>query len=128
MSKIRFIGLEVHADTLAVAVAEPNGEVRSIGVIPNRLEAVRKTGGKARQATTDIKKKWTAKYMTWLHDHVHFEPPALAATLADCVQEVHHAGERIPRLEKAIDHAVPKLRNKFVLSQPLCRRCVAWRK
>ena len=38
MSKIRFIGLDVHADTLAVAVAEPDGEVRSIGIIPNRLE------------------------------------------------------------------------------------------
>ena len=34
MSKIRFIGLDVHADTIAVAVAEPEGEVRSIGIIP----------------------------------------------------------------------------------------------
>lgn len=42
MSKIRFIGLDVHADTIAVAVAEPNGEVRSLGMIPNRLESIRK--------------------------------------------------------------------------------------
>ena len=42
MSKIRFVGLDVHADTIAVAVAEPNGEVRSIGTIPNRLESIRK--------------------------------------------------------------------------------------
>ena len=42
MSKIRFVGLDVHADTIAVAVAEPNGEVRSIGIIPNRLESIRK--------------------------------------------------------------------------------------
>jgi transposase len=42
MSKIRFVGLDVHADTIAVAVAEPNGEVRSIGTIPNRWESVRK--------------------------------------------------------------------------------------
>ena len=34
MSKIRFVGLDVHADTIAVAVAEPGGEVRSHGVIP----------------------------------------------------------------------------------------------
>ena len=27
MSKIRFVGLDVHADTVAVAVAEPDGEV-----------------------------------------------------------------------------------------------------
>jgi transposase len=42
MSRIRFIGLDVHADTIAVAVAEPNGEVRPLGIIPNRLESVRK--------------------------------------------------------------------------------------
>jgi transposase len=46
MSKIRFVGLDVHADTIAVAVAEEAGEVRSLGIIPNRLESVRKTIGK----------------------------------------------------------------------------------
>jgi transposase len=46
MSKIRFVGLDVHADTIAVAVAEEAGEVRSLGSIPNRLESVRKTIGK----------------------------------------------------------------------------------
>ncbi len=31
----------VHAETIAVAVAEPDGEVRSLGVvIPNRAESV----------------------------------------------------------------------------------------
>lgn len=42
MSKIRFLGLDVHADTITVAVAEPDGEVRSLGPIPNRLESIRK--------------------------------------------------------------------------------------
>ena len=42
MSKVRFIGLDVHAETIAVAVAEPDGEVRSLGVIPNRPESIRK--------------------------------------------------------------------------------------
>jgi transposase len=42
MSKIRFIGLDVHADTIAAAVAEPNGDIRPLGVIPNRLESLRK--------------------------------------------------------------------------------------
>jgi transposase len=42
MSNVRFIGLDVHAQTIAVAVAEPDGEVRSLGVIPNRLESIRK--------------------------------------------------------------------------------------
>jgi transposase len=40
------VGLDVHADTIAVAVAEPGGEVRAHGVIPNRLESVRKLIGK----------------------------------------------------------------------------------
>src|SRR5580704_15511162 len=42
MKKVRFLGLDVHADTIAVAVAEPDGEVRSLGSIPNREESVRK--------------------------------------------------------------------------------------
>jgi transposase len=42
MSKVHFVGLDVHAETIAVAVAETGGEVRSIGVIPNRLESIRK--------------------------------------------------------------------------------------
>ena len=46
MSKVRFVGLDVHAETIAVAVAEPGGEVRSLGIIPNRLESVRKMIGK----------------------------------------------------------------------------------
>jgi len=40
--KVRFLGLDVHAETIAVAVAEQDGEVRSLGVIANRGESVRK--------------------------------------------------------------------------------------
>jgi transposase len=40
---IRYVGLDVHADTIAAAVAEAGrGEVRSLGGIPNRVEAIRK--------------------------------------------------------------------------------------
>jgi transposase len=36
--KLRFLGLDVHAET----IAEPDGEVRSLGTIPNRAESIRK--------------------------------------------------------------------------------------
>jgi transposase len=39
---MRHVGLDVHAETIAVAVAEPDGSVRELGLIRNRPEAVRK--------------------------------------------------------------------------------------
>jgi transposase len=42
MTNVRFIGLDVHADTIAVAVAESSGETRDLGVIPNSADAIRK--------------------------------------------------------------------------------------
>lgn len=190
MSKIRFLGLDVHADTIAVAVAEPDGEVGLLGVIPNRLESVRKLVTKlgpakqlkacyeagpcgyvlywqltalgvacevvaptlvpvkagdrvktdrrdaarlarsyraghltavwvpdadpealrdlvraredarqdqhrarhrlskfllrhGRRPPEEVRKNWTLKYMTWIQEQVHFDPPALEATLLD---------------------------------------------
>jgi len=40
--KVRFLGLDVHAQTIAVAIAEPDGQVRSMGTIANRAESIRK--------------------------------------------------------------------------------------
>lgn len=42
MKRIKFVGLDVHAETIAVAVAEQGGEMRSLGVIPNREESIRR--------------------------------------------------------------------------------------
>jgi len=215
MSKVRFIGLDVHADTIAASVAEPDGEVRPLGIIPNRLESIRKlvtklgpvnqlkacyeagptgyvlywqltTLGMAcevvapslvpvkagdrvktdrrdaaklarsyragdltavwvpdaahealrdlvraredakqdqhrarhrlskfllrhgQRPSEDVKKSWTQKYMTWIKEQVHFDQPALEATLLDYVHEVDHMAERIEILEKAIDQAIEK--------------------
>ncbi len=215
MSRVRFIGLDVHADTIAVAVAEPDGEVRPFGIIPNRLESIRKLAKKlgppqqlkacyeagptgyvlywqltslgipcqvvapslvpvkagdrvktdrrdaeklarsyragdltpvwvpdaahealrdlvrtredakqdqlrarhrlgkfllrhGRRPPEEVKKSWTQKYLTWIKEQVHFDQPALEATLLDYVHEVDHMGERIQRLEKSIDVAIEK--------------------
>jgi transposase len=215
MSKVRFIGLDVHADTIAASVAEPDGEVRPLGIIPNRLESVRKMVAKlgpvnqlkacyeagptgyvlywqltglgvpcevvapslvpvkagdrvktdrrdatklarsfragdltpvwvpdaahealrdlvraredakqdqhrarhrlskfllrhGRRPPEDVKKNWTQKYLTWIKEQVHFDQPALEATLLDYVREVDHMAERIERLEKSIDEAIQK--------------------
>ena len=53
-----FVGLDVHAETIAVAVAERDGgEVRSLGIIPNREQSVKKLLGKL-----GPKETWTACY------------------------------------------------------------------
>ncbi len=51
MKKILYVGLDVHAETIAVGVAESgrDGEVRSLGTIANRLEAIRKMVKKLQQ-------------------------------------------------------------------------------
>ena len=41
-STLRHVGLDVHAETIAAAVAEPDGTVRDLGIISHRPEAVRK--------------------------------------------------------------------------------------
>jgi transposase len=42
VERLKFVGLDVHAETIAVAVAEQGGEVRVLGIIPNREESIRK--------------------------------------------------------------------------------------
>ena len=42
----RFVGLDVHAETISVAVAEGRNQVRSLGTIANRPETVRRVLGK----------------------------------------------------------------------------------
>jgi transposase len=41
-AKLRFLGLDVHAETITAAIAEPDGEVRILGTIPNREDSIRK--------------------------------------------------------------------------------------
>jgi hypothetical protein len=46
MKRIKFVELDVHVETIAVAVAEQGSEVRSLGVIPNREGSIRKLAKK----------------------------------------------------------------------------------
>jgi len=41
-TNLRYLGLDVHAETIAAAIAEPDGEVRALGILPNRPEAITK--------------------------------------------------------------------------------------
>lgn len=41
-SKLRYVGLDVHVDSISVAVADDGGDAHSLGTIPNTAEAVRK--------------------------------------------------------------------------------------
>ncbi len=50
--KLRYLGLDVHAETIAVAIAEPDGSVRELGTIRNRPEALRKLIAKLGDAST----------------------------------------------------------------------------
>jgi len=45
MNGTRFVGLHVHSDSIAVAIAEPNGEVRSLGTTPHDGDPVSEVGG-----------------------------------------------------------------------------------
>jgi transposase len=221
MGKVRFVGLDVHADTVAVAVAEPGGDVRSLGVIRNREESIRrlvrklgaveqlracyeagptgyvlywqltamgvecdvvaptlipvKSGDRvktdrrdaeklarchragdltavwvpdaAHEALRDLvrareaakrdqhrarqrlskfllrhgcrrpehmKTPWSKPHLEWIKMKVHFDLPALEATVCDYVHEVEHVAGRLERLERSISQAArsapPKMR------------------
>jgi transposase len=228
MKKVRFIGLDVHAETIAVAVAEPGGDVRSLGVIPNRAESIRKLVKKlepaealracyeagptgyvlywqltglgvrcevvaptlvptkagdrvktdrrdaeklarsyragdltavwvpdaAHEALRDLVRAreaakkdqlrarhrlgkfllrhgrrpvpampaWSQRHLTWVRQ-VRFDHVAQEATRLDYLHEVEHAGERIVRLERAIDEAIqtapPRMRTVIEALQAL---------
>ena len=47
-----FVGMDVHAETIAVAVAEGRDQVRSLGTIANRPEAIRRLLGKLGKPAT----------------------------------------------------------------------------
>lgn len=109
MSKLRFVGLDVHAETIAVAVAEVGGEVRSLGVIPNRPESIRKLIGKlgpAQQLRTCYEAGPTGYVLYWqltqLGVACEVIAPSLVPTKAgDRVKTDRRDAEKLARCHRA---------------------------
>ncbi len=92
-NKLRFLGLDVHAETIAVAVAEPDGEVRSLGTIPNRAESVRKLMkklGPAEQLRACYEAGPTGYVLYWQLSQLGVECAVVAPTLVPV-----KAGDRV---------------------------------
>ena len=109
MSKVRFGGLDVHADTIAVAVAEKEGEVRSHGVIPNRLESIRKLFAKlgpAKQIRACYEAGPTGYVLYWQLTQLGIACQVIAPTLVpvkagDRVKTDRRDAEKLARCHRA---------------------------
>jgi transposase len=111
MKNVRFIGLDVHAETIAVAVAEPGGEVRSLGTIPNRAEyvgrLVRKLG-KPEQLRVCYEAGPTGYVLYWQLSELGVKCEVVAPTLVpvkagDRVKTDRRDAEKLARCYRAGD-------------------------
>ena len=84
MKNVLVVGLDVHVETIAVAVAEPGGEVCSLGRIPNRPESVgrliRKLG-KAEQLRVCYEAGPTGYVLYWQLSELGVKCEGVAPTL-----------------------------------------------
>jgi len=109
--KVRFLGLDVHAETIAVAVAEPDGEVRSLGTIANRRESIRKLVkklGPLDQLRACYEAGPTGYVLYWQLAELGVECAVIAPTLVpvkagDRVKTDRRDAERLARSHRAGD-------------------------
>ena len=103
--KVRFLGLDVHAETIAVAIAEPDGEVRSLGTIANRAESIRKLVrklGSAEQLRACYEAGPTGYVLYWQLTQLGIDCAVIAPTLVpmkagDRVKTDRRDAERLAR-------------------------------
>ncbi len=109
--KVRFLGLDVHAETIAVAIAEPEGEVRSLGTIANREESIRKLVkklGPVEQLRACYEAGPTGYVLYWQLTKLGVDCAVIAPTLApmkasDRVKTDRRDAERLARSHRAGD-------------------------
>lgn len=109
--KVRFLGLDVHAETIAVAIAEPDGEVRSLGIIANRAESIRKLVrklGSAEQLRACYEAGPTGYVLYWQLTQLGVDCAVVAPTLVpmkagDRVKTDRRDAERLARSYRSGD-------------------------
>jgi transposase len=109
--KVRFLGMDVHAETISVAVAEADGEVRSLGTIANRAESIRKLIrklGSVEQLRACYEAGPTGYVLYWQLSELGVECAVIAPTLApvkagDRVKTERRDAERLARSHRAGD-------------------------
>jgi transposase len=110
-NKVRFLGLDVHAETIAVAIAEADGEVRSLGTIPNRAESIRRLIhklGSTDQLRACYEAGPTGYVLYWQLSELGVDCSVIAPTLApvkagDRVKTDRRDAERLARSHRAGD-------------------------
>jgi len=108
---IRFVGLDVHAETIAVGIAEADGEVRSVGSVANRPASVLRLVKKLNEGGA-----WKACYeagptgyaLYWQLEKLGIECEVIAPTLVpmkagDRVKTDRRDAERLARSFRAGD-------------------------
>ena len=109
--KVRFLGLDVHAETIAVAIAEANGEVRSLGTIADRAESVRnliKKLGQVQQLRACYEAGPTGYALYWQLSGLGVDCAVIAPTLVpmkagDRVKTDRRDAERLARSHRSGD-------------------------